>query len=451
MPPDIDNQPRDHQHDPLEAIYALNIGDFVAENFISDDLLDRISNRLASDPNRLRRQLEELVDIYAIEKTLSVLGFNASEDYVIYDSIASTLAGMFGVDACHIFQPAKKEVSGYYLSLTGTSLHLPEGQRWNVGLPVRDDDLLGQCFLDKAPVVVTNLNSEANALWHPIEQLNQAETQAALLMPMMGVQAKSGVQGVLCLESKQPRAFGEPWVTLAKATAKVFVCSVQLQQWIDEARQLLANPDASLDKMQALRAQITDCIADLGMFQHEFVEALGRAIDARQDYTEGHSQRVANLSRDLAEAFQLNEKTQDLVYYAGLLGNLGRLNLPNQLLEKQHSLSASEWDAYYSHANAGVALLSQMHILSDIVPYVTFQHERWNGHGSPQGLAGKAIPFGSRLLAVANAYEALVHERPYRDRAYSHDEAVRILMEESGSKWDPDVVAKLSKLSLITE
>ncbi len=434
-------------NESLDAIYALNIGDFVVESFISDALLEKISNRLAASPERLRMQLEELVDIYALDRTLSILGFEASDDFVIYDSIASTLASMFGVDACHLFQPAKKDVAGYYLSLTGTSLDIATNQRWNIGLPVRDDDLLGQCFLDASQAVVDNLGTAANqtggTAWHPIEPLNQHHAQAVLMVPMVGSGHKH-VQGVLCLESYQPRVFHPTLVALAHAASNVFVCSIQLQQWIAEAKTALANDEANMDKLQTLRAQITECIGELGLRQQSFVETLGQAIDARQQYTEGHSQRVAELARDLAYAFELNEKTVDCVYYAGLLGNIGKLHVPKQVLQKQESLNKEEWEQLHNHANAGVALLSQLHILADTLPYVTYQAERWNGHGSPHGLSGNGIPFGSRLLAVADAFEALVHERPYRDRAYSETEAVGILKKEAGTKWDPQVVEKLT-------
>src|SRR5262245_57280498 len=95
-----------HVSDPLEAIYALNIGDFVAESFISEDLLNKISQRIAGDPDKLRAQLEELIQIYSVDRTLGILGFEGTQNFVLYDSVSQTLARMFQVDACHLFQVA---------------------------------------------------------------------------------------------------------------------------------------------------------------------------------------------------------------------------------------------------------------------------------------------------------------------------------------------------------
>jgi hypothetical protein len=91
------NSPEDGEsvRDPIEAIYALNIGDFMADSFISDDLLRKISHRLSDDPDKLKAQLEELIQIYSMDKTLGVLGLDAQAGFLIYDSIAATLAGMF--------------------------------------------------------------------------------------------------------------------------------------------------------------------------------------------------------------------------------------------------------------------------------------------------------------------------------------------------------------------
>src|SRR5690606_17579036 len=108
--------------DPLEAIYALNIGDFVAESFISDELLNKISHRLADDPAKLKAQLEELIHIYSMDRTLSILGLDAQGGFLIYDSIAATLSRMFEVDACHIFRASTRDTGEQFLSLTGTSL-----------------------------------------------------------------------------------------------------------------------------------------------------------------------------------------------------------------------------------------------------------------------------------------------------------------------------------------
>ena len=284
--------------------------------------------------------------------------------------------------------------------------------------------------------------------WVPLEPLGQNQTKSALIVPLVqGQHRPQSSQGVLCWEFYSTnKTFEAEWVDLAYATARVLTVSLQLQHWVTEAQALLAKPegDASAEAMQTLRAQLTESIADLGEAQQSFVEQLGLAVDARNHWSKGHSQRVAERARQLSDAFNLGEKTGDMIYYAGLVGHLGRLTVPAELLQKQDALNTTDWEAWYRHANAGVALLSHLHILSDAVPYVTYQAERWDGSGSPNGLKGCHIPFGSRILAVADAYEALTHERPYRDNTFTPSEAVAVLQQEAGTKWDPTVVEKLA-------
>lgn len=443
--------------DPMDAFYALNLGDFVSENFISDALIEKISNRVADSPERLQRQLEELIDIYALENTLSVLGLELNSDYLIYDSISGTLKQMMSVDACHILQLAKKEVSDHFLGLTGTSTELSPDERWKVGREVSCDDLWGKALLNQQTVLEKDVPNCGH--WQPVpglhpSQKNDSEqtshsgssVQSVLVVPMI---YGNESLGVLSFESYTGTEFTEEHQALAESTARVFVCSIQLQQAILQAKNVLYDSEKqeNLDLLQNTRAQITDNIANLGQLQQQFVEDLGAAIDARHDFTRGHSKRVANLAKALGEHFELNDKTLDLVYYAGLLGNLGKLSVPDDLLSKEGHLTDNEWDKLHNHPNVGVALLSQLHILSEILPYVHHQQERWDGTGSPDGLREKNIPFGSRLLAVAAAYDALVSERPYRgDKAFSHAEAMDILQGEVGKKWDPLVVQAFSTL-----
>lgn len=431
--------------DPMDAFYALNLGDFVSENFISEALIEKIASRVSDCPDRLQRQLEELIDIYALENTLSVLGLELNNDYLVYDSIANTLKQMMSVDACHILQLAKKEVSDHFLGLTGTSAGLSPDERWKVGREVSCDDVWGDALLNQRTVLQANIPECGQ--WHPVEGLHQGAVQSVLVVPMVyGGESL----GVLSFESSTHTEFTPEHRALAESTAKVFVCSIQLQQAIIQAKHLLYDKDkqSNLDLLQGSRAQITDNIANLGQLQQQFVEDLGAAIDARHAFTRGHSKRVANMAKALGEHFDLNDKTLDLVYYAGLLGNLGKLSVPDDVLSKEGHLTQNEWDKFHNHPNVGVALLSQLHILSEILPYVHHQQERWDGSGSPDGLNGRNIPFGSRLLAVSAAYDALVHERPYRDgqKQFSHSEALDIIHHEAGSKWDPQVVAALATL-----
>ncbi len=426
----------------MEAIYALNIGDFLADDFISDDLLDKISDSLASNPEKLRRQLDEMIRIYSIDKTLGILGFESDEGFIIYDSIASTLARMFQVDACHMFQEAHRDTGEQYLSLSGTSKNVTGQNRWKIGIELAEETLLTQACQNNQTLVLPRIDPEQ--MWQPLSQLNQEAVQALIATPM---NERGKHLGLILFESYQERAFSDELIRLAEATAKVFVTSLQLQQLVARAQIEISKTDTdNTAELRSLRAEITENIADLGEHQQAFVELLGAAIDARNQFTKGHSRQVAEYARHIAEAMDLNEKTVDLVYFAGLLGSIGKMDIPQQVLTKKDQLDANEWENLRDHPNVGVALLVQINFLSEVIPYVNYQHERWDGSGTPEGRSGKSIPLGSRILAIADGYQAMTAKRPYREQPMSHENALKIIQQEAGFKWDPVVVDAFSKI-----
>lgn len=433
------------QQDPMEAIYALNIGDFVTDSFMSDELLDKISTRLGDDPKKLKAQLEELIQIYSMDKTLAILGYDASTGFVFYDSMCKTLADMFYVDACHLFQVTQKDAGHRYLSLTGTSRPLTDGKRLDIGISIPSNDVLSDVMSKFETATFDNVPKVPN--WHPIAALGQAQSHSVMLTPLV---EGGKVPGVLVFERyaacDYPPAFHPALVALADVTAKVFVTTLRLQEIIAEAQNLLGQEPLQPNRLLSLRAQITESIADLGIHQQDFVEQLSHAIDARNRYTQGHSKSVATVARAIADAMDLNEKTADLVYYAGLCGSIGKVHIPPEVLNKSGKLNRNELEELRNHPNVGVSLLGKINFLSETRPYVQSQNERWDGTGSPEGLAGKSIPLGARILAVADAYFAMTQERPYRGEPLSYHEAVKQIQAEAGSRWDPLVVSALATI-----
>lgn len=427
--------------DPLEAIYALNIGDFIADSFISDDLLDKIHHSVGSDPDKLIRQLEELIQIYSVDRTLNILGFEAGKGFVLYDSIAATLCELFHADACHVFQVAKTETGDHSLSLTGTSLPISQSDRWNLHIPTTSKSTLVRAF--KSDHTLSIADAQGQVDWEPIAQLGQTKTKSCIATP---IHESSKQLGVLAIEYYNTTTLTPELTALADATARFFVTALRLQQLLGEAEGHIQHRQASLSDLQNLRAQITQSIADLGIHQQEFAEALAAAADARNEFTKGHSKQVAQIAAAIAQALSLNEKTADLIYYAGLLGNIGRIRVPQEILDKKETLSQDEWESLRNHLNVGVGLLVQINFLSEVVPYVRYQKAHWDGTNSPDGLSGRSIPLGARILGLADAYYAMTNERPYRNTVLTHTEALKQLAQEAGTKWDPMLVDVLSKI-----
>ena len=171
-----------------------------------------------------------------------------------------------------------------------------------------------------------------------------------------------------------------------------------------------------------------------------FAVALVATLDARDGYTAGHSEAVAMYARDIAAEMGWERGEQQLVDLCGLVHDIGKIGLPSGLVEKPGALTADERRQMEEHSAIGERILANVEDYSEIAVIVRHHHERWDGGGYPDGLAGESIPMISRILAVADAYDAMTSHRPYR-AALTGAEARRRLRESSGSQFDPDVVA----------
>jgi putative nucleotidyltransferase with HDIG domain len=170
-----------------------------------------------------------------------------------------------------------------------------------------------------------------------------------------------------------------------------------------------------------------------------FAVALVATLDARDRYTAGHSEAVAMYARDIAAEMGWSVADQQLVDLCGLVHDIGKIGLPPGLLEKPGALTPEERLQMEEHSAIGERILANVEDYAEIAVIVRHHHERWDGGGYPDGLAGEKIPLISRILAVADAYDAMTSHRPYR-AALPGVEARRRLRESSGSQFDPSVV-----------
>lgn len=387
--------------DPIEEMFALNLGDFISENLISEDLAKKISSK-SNKKERLKNQLKELTDIYSSKNTLCVLNFSSNEETAIYTSIAKSIVQMIEVETCRIYLVK----DGNKLVLTGNSTD--NEQHCNIEL----DELTHNELIEK---------------------------DGFTYIPMRSSSVPVGV-----IEILTERKLDEDFLELVMNIANLLGTTITLQNEIEHTNKLIDNESSEFELKQA-RAELTALIGDLCDYQQNFVEALANAVDKKGQYTVSHSRNTAKLARGICKKLGLNEKTTDLIYYAGLLQNIGKITLPEKIFANNGKLSPEELQKIKNHTNVGVNLLMNINFLSEVVPYITYQTERVDGSGTPEGLKGQSIPLGSRIIATADAYSAMTSDRPYR-KAMDSEKAIEIIKSEAGIKWDKDVVNALTQI-----
>lgn len=207
-------------------------------------------------------------------------------------------------------------------------------------------------------------------------------------------------------------AIHETWalVLLALPTAIVYLAFKNVKQMRDSTRQLLAS------------------MAD--------------AVDLRDPYTGGHSRRVAEYCAGILDELQITGEEAELILTAARVHDIGKIGIADDILKKAGALSPAEQETIEGHTDAGANLLKRYPDFARGREIVLHHHERWDGKGYPAHLKGMNIPLGARVIAVADAYDAMTSDRPYR-RALSQQQAIVILKQERGHQWDPRIVDAL--------
>jgi len=172
----------------------------------------------------------------------------------------------------------------------------------------------------------------------------------------------------------------------------------------------------------------------------EMVTSLAGAIDAKDPYTKGHSTSVSRYSEALARAVNMPEAEVERIKIGAMLHDIGKIGIPESVLKKPGKLDDNEWQIMKQHPTIGAEkVLAPNEALREFIPIVKHHHERLDGRGYPDGLKGEEIPLEARIVSVADAYHALVSDRPYR-KGMTIDKACSILQEGAGVQWDSDLV-----------
>jgi response regulator RpfG family c-di-GMP phosphodiesterase len=168
----------------------------------------------------------------------------------------------------------------------------------------------------------------------------------------------------------------------------------------------------------------------------ELARVLASLLESKDAYTHGHSERVSYYSSIIAEKLDLSPEDRVNIQIAAYLHDIGKLGMSNILFKKRR-LNTQEWKTIKQHPEKGIDLIESLCDSKNIIAYIRHHHERFDGNGYPHGLAGKSIPLGGRIIAIADSYDAITSDRPYRDNTMTSDEAQQEVIKCAGTQFDP--------------
>jgi len=216
-----------------------------------------------------------------------------------------------------------------------------------------------------------------------------------------------------------------------------------------ESRRHFSNEDLEMAQQFAKMASAFHMLREYskreGQFHRKVALTTVKALEYYDTYTRGHSERVAHYATLVAERMKLPREIVKRLYWAGLLHDIGKIFVPQAVLNKPDKLEDDEYELVKIHPVKSEELIKEIEGMEDIALWVRHHHERWDGGGYPDGLAGEAIPLLSRILAVVDSFDAMTTERPYK-KALNKQEAIRELLENAGKQFDPKVTEVMIQL-----
>ena len=240
---------------------------------------------------------------------------------------------------------------------------------------------------------------------------------------------------VALISAHRIREIMEPLAELRKGTqriaAKDFSARVRISSG-DEFKELAGS-------FNDMASQVGNLVEELEDLSWGTITTLARTIDAKSSWTAGHSERVTKMSIRIGQVLGLSEEELERLHRGGLLHDIGKIGVPASIIDKKGPLTEVEMQKMRDHVTIGARILEPLAPMADVIPIVLYHHERWDGEGYPHRLAGTDIPWLARILCVADTYDAMRSDRPYR-AGMGPDETLEEIALCSGSQFDPDVV-----------
>jgi HD-GYP domain-containing protein (c-di-GMP phosphodiesterase class II) len=359
-----------------------------------------VSDALAYEQTqRLRKRTRQLAIASGLGARLAALN-NVDE---ICAAAVDELKRAFGYYLCAVIE-MRPDGYVYARSVRGEQFEKLDDRRW---CQPRAAGVIGRCLREGRTIVIEDVRAEA-----AYEATDETmDVRSELVSPLwVGDQ----LWGAINLEALEAKAFDE-----------------------DDARlvQTVADQVGSALRSALLYEQLDR--AYIGT-----AEALAAALEAKDSYTAHHARSILEHADSVGLLLGLDDNARRVLRFAGIFHDIGKIAVPEMILNKRGPLDDSEWQIVERHTLVGEQILAPVEFLAAVRPLVRHEHERWDGSGYPDGLAGEAIPLGSRIILACDAYHAMTSDRPYRGAMPAPDARGELLCN-AGTQFDPGVVEAL--------
>jgi response regulator RpfG family c-di-GMP phosphodiesterase/HAMP domain-containing protein len=362
----------------------------------SGDEFQELAESFNAMATRLGKQFNALTTMNEIDRSI----LSALDTRLIVDTVLNRMRELF---PCDFVGVALLDSESSDAGLMHVQYGESESENWLVPINLTAAEL--QAFHDHPEQLFVDSNKEFP---HYLNSLAELEAELFLALPMFVAEKLSGLIVLGYLDPNQANEED----------------AVQARQLADQVAVAISN---------------ARLIEELDELNWGTLYALARAIDAKSNWTAGHSERVTELALRIGQAMGLNQKQLDDLHRGGLLHDLGKIGIPPEVLDKAGKLNDEEYQLMREHVRIGARILEPIEAYAGIIPVVLHHHEYYDGSGYPDGLSGDDIDLGARIFTVADHYDALISDRPYRE-GLPRETVIGFIKEDSGTKFDPKVV-----------
>jgi HAMP domain-containing protein len=362
----------------------------------SGDEFQELAESFNAMASRLGKQFNTLTTMNEIDRSI----LSALDTRLIVDTVLNRMRELFPCDCVGVaLLDAESSDGGLMHVQYGES----ESENWLVPIKLTAAEVQG--LYDHPEQLLVDSNK---GFPHYLTSLAELEAELFLALPMF---VADKLSGLIVLGYLDPTQTNEE-------------DAVQARQLADQVAVAISN---------------ARLIEELDELNWGTLYALARAIDAKSHWTAGHSERVTELALRIGQTLGLNQKQLDDLHRGGLLHDLGKIGIPPEILDKAGKLTDEEYQLMREHVRIGARILEPIEAYAGIIPVVLHHHEYYDGSGYPEGLSGEDIDLGARIFTVADHYDALISDRPYRE-GLPQETVIGFIKEDSGTKFDPKVV-----------